>query len=162
MKFRAIRDRLIALGAIGVILALDAVTKQWALRALKNAPYSTQGAIDGLFRFRFAWNTGAAFSFLSGAPHVVTAVSIVLLALLCVVIFLPPREKLMDRLCLSMVLAGGAGNLINRLAYGAVVDFIELQFMSFPVFNVADISVVSGAILYAVSACFPLKKGGVK
>lgn len=161
MRFRAVRDRLAALAVILVILLFDVFTKRWAIDALSDTAASVQG-IDGLVGFRFVWNPGAAFSFLSHAPNLVTALTACLLAALAAAVFLPPREKLSNRLFLSMVLAGGAGNLIDRLLYGAVADFIELKFISFPVFNFADIMVVSGAVLYAIQMCFPIKKGGVK
>lgn len=162
MKYRAFRDRIISLSVIFAVLLTDIFTKRWAVNVLRNLPGEQKGGLKGLFHFRFAWNTGAAFSFLENAPGVIMAVTFVLIAVLFLFVFLPPRAKLSERICLSMVFAGGLGNFIDRLVYGAVADFIEFEFMRFPVFNAADISVVTGAVLFAIIICFPLKKGGVK
>ena len=62
------------------------------------------------------------------------------------------------RLSLTLVLAGGLGNLIDRALYGAVVDYIELTFMTFPVFNFADVCVTVGAALFALFTLLPGKR----
>ena len=160
MKCRSVRDRLFALAAIVSILLADIFSKRWAIHHLLEAGKTAEG-IKGLFQFRFAWNTGVAFSFLSGMPAIVIVFTALILTAVALFLFLPKREKLFFRLCLALIFAGGLGNLIDRILYGAVADFIEFTFISFPVFNLADVCVVTGTLLYAARMLiFDKKKGG--
>ena len=68
------------------------------------------------------------------------------------------RDRRRVRLSLTLVLAGGLGNLIDRALYGAVIDYIELTFMTFPVFNFADICVTMGAAMFALFTLLPGKR----
>ncbi|MBQ5769939.1 MAG: signal peptidase II, partial [Clostridia bacterium] len=103
-----------------------------------------------------------AFSFLSGRPGIVITFTALILSAAALFLFLPQKEKLADRLCLALIFAGGLGNLIDRILYGAVADFIELTFMPFPVFNLADVCVVMGTFLFALRMLISdKKKGGV-
>lgn len=161
MKYRSVRDRLFALAAVVSILLVDVFSKRWAIDALSETGNAVCG-IKGLLQFRFAWNTGVAFSFLSGKPAIVIACTVLILSAVALFLFLPKRERLSDRLCLTLIFAGGLGNLIDRVFYGAVADFIEFTFISFPVFNFADVCVVTGTVLYALRMLiFDKKKGGV-
>ena len=119
------------------------------------------GAREGLahvFRFSFAWNEGAAFSMLRSRPWLVVAVSAAVLLFVAGAVFLSRGLSLRVRLSLTLVLAGGLGNLIDRALYGAVVDYIELTFMTFPVFNFADVCVTVGAALFALFTLLPGKR----
>ena len=112
----------------------------------------------------YCQNTGAAFSMLSSHTWVLTLISVVVAAVLAVVIV----KKLLVRhpvglICLSAVLAGAVGNLIDRVAFGFVTDMFETTFMNFAVFNVADICIVLGGIGFCVYFLFfgdKLEKGG--
>ena len=73
-------------------------------------------------------------------------------------VFLSRGLSLRVRLSLTLVLAGGLGNLIDRALYGAVIDYIELTFMTFPVFNFADVCVTVGAALFALFTLLPGKR----
>lgn len=161
MKCRLARDRMIALLIIALVMLTDILTKRWAIENLLNGS-GTLNAVPGIFRFRFAWNTGVAFSFLSSWPALVSVFTVLVLCAVAVFLFFAKRQRIWDRICLSLIFAGGLGNFIDRILYGAVVDFIELTFISFPVFNFADVCVVMGSVLYA--ACVltgDKKKGGV-
>ena len=149
MKCRLARDRMIALLIIILVLLSDILTKRWALKNLLDGP-GIMNAVPGIFRFRFAWNTGVAFSFLSGWPILVQIFTILVLCAVAAFLFFARNQRIWDRICLALIFAGGLGNLIDRIFYGAVVDFVELSFISFPVFNVADVCVVMGAAIYAL------------
>lgn len=97
-------------------------------------------------------NTGAAFSLLSGNPLLVTLLSAVLLAALCAVMLRLLRPTRTARIALAFVIGGGAGNLIDRLAFGEVTDYIRLLLVRFPVFNFADICITGGALLLMLLA----------
>ena len=124
------------------VVALDRATKHWAMRTLAQ-PVVT---LEGVLRWRYCENTGAAFSALSGSGTVVLVLSAVLLAVLAAYLLFRPRIPWGAQLCLWAVVAGGASNLFDRLAWGFVVDFIEPLFVSFAVFNVADCFIVLGVL----------------
>ena len=159
MKCRSAIGRLLAFAVIGLVLLADILTKRWAVDCLLNGEGAMR-ALDGIFHFRFAWNTGVAFSFLSGKPVIVCVFTIFILIVIALFLFLPKKERCTERFCLALIFAGGLGNLIDRIRYGAVVDFIELSFVPFPVFNLADVCVVLGTVLYAAGMLIGDKRKG--
>ena len=124
------------------VVALDRATKHWAMRTLAQPVV----ALEGVLRWRYWENTGAAFSALSGSGTVVLVLSAILLVVLAAYLLFRPRIPWGAQLCLWAVVAGGASNLFDRLAWGFVVDFIEPLFVSFAVFNVADCFIVLGVL----------------
>ena len=105
--------------------------------------------IENVLSLRLTYNTGAAFSFLRGSPAAASVLSAVVL--ICVILFLlMGRMRNICRYALCAVAAGGADNLVCRVFSGAVTDMIKLDFVSFPVFNFADICVTLGVIVFAV------------
>lgn len=131
-----------------VMIALDQVTKGWAASSLR---MGVPGADLGLFRFELVHNTGAAFGMGQGAGIVfaVVAAAVVLFAILWLA--LGREHALLEVIGLSLVVAGGIGNCIDRLVTGYVVDFIKFTFIEFPVFNVADICVTCGVVLFLIA-----------
>jgi signal peptidase II len=101
--------------------------------------------IPGLFHIVYVENTGAAFSILQGKRVFLIVFAALMLTALIVYIFLKRKSAPPMLLTgLSLVVGGGLGNLIDRVLFGYVVDYIEFQPFSFPVFNIADISVCAG------------------
>ena len=145
------------LGYIGIsvaIIILDQVTKQVANKYLWGQP-----AIDALPVLRWTWvaNRGAAFGFLSdagGLQHYFFS-TLAALASTFIVVWLW-RCFTVNRLLawgLAMILAGALGNLIDRLQYGYVIDFISLHYQDmyyFPAFNIADMAITCGALLLII------------
>ena len=86
-------------------------------------------------------NTGAAFSLFAGQTALVTVVSALLLALIPLVFLRFMRVSRAGKLAFAALIGGGLGNLIDRLAWGSVTDYIRLLFIDFPVFNFADIAI---------------------
>ena len=134
-------------------VGLDQWTKYWAVSEL--AVRGDMAVIDPLIYFRYHVNTGAAWSFLadkSWGIYVLVAFSGASIAFLLILLKL--RYQL--RFCLSLVLAGSIGNLIDRVWRGGVVDFISFQFGDyfFPIFNVADTLLVIGLILGLIFIIF--------
>jgi signal peptidase II len=130
------------------ILAADFLTKRWVLADIdlfrRGIPL-----IDGLLRFTYVRNPGAAFGIFEGARWPFVTVSVLAVIGLSYLLW---RHRLSGRrtVAYSMILAGAAGNLIDRLFYdGLVVDFIEMGWRGhlFPVYNVADMGVSLGATL---------------
>lgn len=108
--------------------------------------------ILGIFRFHLVYNTGGAWSIFSGATWALGAFSLVVCIALTVYLALTPQHPNAGELIgISLVVAGGIGNAIDRFTLGFVVDFIEPTFIDFPIFNIADIGVTCGIILFIVS-----------
>ena len=100
-----------------------------------------------LFRLEFVKNYGAAFNILSGNRIFLSLISIIFSAILIYLILRKNTLNLMDLYSYSFILGGTIGNGIDRIFKGFVVDFIDLNIINFPVFNIADISINIGFIL---------------
>ena len=137
------------------VLILDLVTKRWALDTLVGG--NRLEILGGLVPLRLAYNRGAAFGISLGDDSRWFFIPITILALTLLLVLLKqamPRDWL--RMCsISMVVAGALGNLYDRVRWDlGVVDFIgpiDLGFMDWPIFNVADMSITCGAVLLAIS-----------
>ena len=130
-----------------LLLAADQFTKYLAELYI---PITGSGVefIPGFIGFWRTNNGGAAWGFLDGHTWLLLSVTIVIM-IICFAMLL--KYGLKDKLlfwALTLVLSGGIGNLIDRIFRdGKVVDFIHLEFMEFPMFNVADCAIVIGACL---------------
>ena len=136
---------------IPIVLAMvivDRLTKSWAVAHLRmgKADYDL-GFVD----LTLVHNEGAAFGMGQGSGAIFIAIAIVICA--CAIAWLAVRRKhgKLEVIALSLIVAGGIGNLIDRLTTGYVVDFIRFTFIDFPVFNVADICVTCGVVLFLVT-----------
>ncbi len=99
-----------------------------------------------LFRLEFVKNYGAAFNILSGSRIFLSLISIIFSILLIYLILRNKNLNSIDLYSYSFILGGTIGNGIDRLFKGFVIDFINLNFINFPVFNIADISINIGFI----------------
>ena len=135
------------------VVAADQITK---LLVLQHIPLHTQvPVIDGLVHWTYTQNTGAAFSSFKGMQWLFLLVFILFAA---AIIWEFPKKRwpftTFERWCIVSVFAGGLGNMIDRLRLGYVVDMIEVEFMQFPVFNVADCFITCGCIALLVHLIF--------
>lgn len=146
---------IIALAAIfAVLVAADQVSKVLAADMLKTVGSSAE-FIPGFVRFEYCENTGMAWSLLSDKTFLLTIVSAAMVAIL--VYFLVRCYKPMPNLikaAIVIICAGAVGNLIDRIAFNYVRDFIAFDFVDFPVFNIADSCVTIGVIILAVGLIF--------
>jgi signal peptidase II len=146
--------RLIAIGAS--VLAADQATKAWIGARL---PFNTYGeeagaipVIRGFFYIVHVGNTGAAWSMFSGRSVLLATLAAVTLA----AIFIGRRAlglaAVPAQVCFGLMCGGIAGNLVDRLARGHVVDFLDFHFGTYvyPTFNVADSAICVGVVLYAL------------
>jgi len=132
------------------VLVCDRLTKLWAEHTLPDHP---RDVIDGILRFRYTTNSGGAFSLGDRAPLVFAIAAIVVCAAIAFTSF--RARSRWHAIALGLVLGGAAGNLIDRIVRGSglsgrVIDFIDLHV--WPVFNIADASIVIGALLLVVLA----------
>lgn len=139
------------------VLVADQLTKWWARTALPGAPVIVW---KDVFSFRLIYNTGASFGIFQGKTLALTIFSIVGMAAIAGFYFWLPKVKKMRpmRITLAMIVAGGIGNIIDRIWMGKVTDMISFDLINFPVFNVADIGVTCGAIVMCVLWIFYYKE----
>lgn len=139
------------LGAAGLAwLALDVLTKSW-FTANYAVGEASANSLWGIVRFHLVHNTGAAWGMFGDSTFALGVMSLVVCAVLVVyLIGFSPTASMLEALGLALVVAGGLGNAIDRFALGYVVDFIEPVFIDFPVFNVADVGVTCGFVLFIV------------
>ncbi len=126
----------------GVIL--DQLTKWLAIKFLD--PINTLPIIKDVFHFTFLKNRGAAFGMLSDHRWVFMTVSTVAILALAVFLYMRKAPNLWYAISISAIVSGGIGNMIDRIALGYVVDFIDVRLIDFAIFNVADCFVTVGAI----------------
>lgn len=133
-----------------LVVIADQLTKAWVTSYAEGATiYST-----GLFQFIHNRNHGAVFGILQGYSFALTVFTFCVIVLVLIMVFFYWRRlsifnSLLARIGLSLYLGGAIGNLIDRLRFGSVTDFIDFRF--WPSFNVADASMSVGVIMFAYS-----------
>jgi signal peptidase II len=137
----------------GIILVasviLDQATKKWASDALKSGSIKV---IGNFLRFTYAENKGAAFSILQNQRIFFIIITLIMMAVLAYIYF-GSKTSRPSKISIVMIAGGAAGNFIDRVRLGYVVDFIDVRFGSFynfPIFNIADSFVVCGTILMII------------
>lgn len=145
--------------SVGLIVS-DQLIKSWVLNNLSQV--DTVPLIDGVLHLTFRKNYGAAFSILQGKTlFLVVLTSILLVGLLYLILSRKINSKMVTA-SIALILAGGVGNLIDRITRegGFVVDYIDFRLINFPVFNLADICVCTGTGLFLLYVLFFEQKEG--
>ncbi len=152
---RAVWDRAGLLLVAALTLLLDQATKALVVRFLN--PAQTWNFSPFLARWvniTYVTNTGAAFGLFPDQSFFFTIVAIVVSVVIILYYRHIPAGQWLIRLALGLQLGGALGNLLDRLRYGHVVDFVDLNFWplkEWPVFNMADASIVLGVVLMALT-----------
>ncbi len=128
------------------ILILDQLTKYLVLRTMELE--QSIPIISGVFHLTFVRNPGAAFSMLANQTKFFIAVTVVVIGLLIWYSRQLRGDSGWARVALGLQLGGAVGNLIDRVRWGSVVDFLD--FRVWPIFNVADSAIVTGSIIFVV------------
>ena len=136
----------VAAALFTAFLVLDQVTKVF-VRTLVGHGFVAADFIPGILEFRFAANTGAAFSLGEGFGFIFVLLAIAVVIFTIVYLYRAPLVSKLEVIGLGMVAGGAVGNAIDRALFGFVTDFICTQFIDFPIFNVADIGITCGAII---------------
>ena len=140
------------LGIALVVVLLDQVTK---ITMSKLLLYGQSETITTYFNLVMVYNKGAAFSFLSDQPgwqrYFFTGVSVIASVFILWMLKRNPEQRLFCW-ALALILGGAIGNLIDRVAYGHVIDFLDFHVRGWhwPAFNVADSAITVGAILFVL------------
>jgi len=137
-----------------LLVAIDQVTKGFATKYLKDGP--ALQVIDGVFEFHYLENQGAAFGMLQGQKLLFVILAVFILIAIAYVLVKAPNQKIYTKLHITLVLiaSGAIGNLIDRIKYDYVVDFLYFSLINFPIFNIADIYVTLSSIYLVILLLF--------
>ena len=133
---------------LAALIAADQGLKYWTVSHL--ALGESTAFLPPLVQLTRLHNYGAAWSSLSGKTVLLLAVTMVLMAAVAVLLVKKIVRHPLGVIAGLLILGGGIGNFIDRIIHGYVVDMLDLMFMYYPIFNLADCFVVVGAILGAV------------
>ena len=132
-------------------LVLDYFTKIWAVDTLKGKADIT--VIEGFFDLSYLENRGAAFGIFQGRAYLLAAVTLVIMGILLFNYYKAKKKTWLLTVSTGLILTGAVGNLIDRVRFGFVVDFISWHWKDvyyFPSFNVADICITIGTGLLVI------------
>ena len=155
---------LILIGVIAVSVIADQISKLIVVNSM--ALGETVPVIEDVFHFTYIQNRGAAFGMLANNRWVFMILSTVAIVVMCVYLFKYCEESTFTKIGMALIIGGGIGNMIDRVALGYVIDMIDCRFIDFYVFNVADSCVCVGAFMvglgYLLSSikASKAKKGG--
>ena len=141
-----------------IAIFADQYTKYRAMTDLKDADSFV--LINNVLEFYYIVNTGSSWGMLAGQKALILFISAVIIALCVFMILRSPDDikYIPFNISLSMIIAGGIGNGIDRIRFSYVIDFIYFKAINFPVFNVADIFVTCGAAMFILLILFKYKE----
>ena len=117
--------------------------------------FDNQGYTNQFFDITYILNEGAAFGLLPQQSAVLCGVAAFVICMISCYMFNNPKKITnFERFTLAMISAGIISNTLERLKLGAVIDYIDLNFVNFPVFNVADIFICLGICLFLIAIFF--------
>ena len=129
-------------------VCVDQLTKAGIARSMELG--STRPLIPGVLDFTYTHNTGAAFSILTGRQTFLIAVTAAVMIVMVIYVIRKGKDIFLpEKIALALIVGGGLGNLICRIARGYVIDFINIHIL--PIFNTADICVCCGCALLVLS-----------
>lgn len=134
-----------------VLVVIDQVIKYFVSAYLQ--PIGSVNVIDNLFSLTYVENKGVAFGIFSGMHWLFIALTSVLLAIIIFYMFKKRPKGRFFYICAALIIGGGVGNLIDRIFYGYVIDYISLSFFP-PVCNFADYCITTGTILLVIYLLF--------
>lgn len=139
---------------LALLIVIDQLTKSWAVNTLMEK--GSMPFINGLIGFRYAENTGAAFSILRDKQLLlILMTSVIIIGLIGFMIkAVRMDEHVVVKLSYMLIISGAIGNLIDRVRLNYVVDLLEFKFIQFPIFNIADVCVVLGIVLLVIATLF--------
>ena len=145
---------MVFLGTVIAVALADQLTKWWVLKGI--GAHEVIPVIPGFFNLIHVLNPGGAFGFFAGQSQHLRALFFIGFSLLAVVLILylyrsTPAEYKWLLTGFSLIVGGAAGNLVDRVRFGHVVDFIDLYVgaLHWPAFNIADSAITIGMIIFA-------------
>ncbi len=147
----------------GLVIVLDQLTKYLVVQRFKL--HESMPVIPGFFDLTYVRNPGAAFGILANAQghwRVVFFITVSLAALAVIIALIRTSHDRLPIIAFALIGGGAVGNLIDRVRFGEVVDFIEWYYRSYhwPTFNIADSAITIGVALLAADMLFERKRSG--
>lgn len=152
--------QVITVMSIAVLVSLDQIIKLLVIKYLE--PIGSLPLIDGFIQLNYAENTGAAFGSFSGYTWILSVFTLVVIVAGLIYILRGKVKFGVEYVCITLILAGGLGNLIDRISRGFVVDYIEPLFIDFAIFNFADILVTCSAVVLIIWMIYGIYKDAKK
>ena len=152
--------QVITVMSIAILVSLDQIIKLLVIKYLE--PIGSLPLIDGFIQLNYAENTGAAFGSFSGYTWILSVFTLVVIVAGLVYILRGKVKFGVEYVCIALILAGGLGNLIDRISRGFVVDYIEPLFIDFAIFNFADILVTCSAVVLIIWMIYGIYKDAKK
>ncbi len=131
-----------------VLIAIDQIVKNWAAETLVKGDIAI---IENVLYLKYAENTGVAFSMFSDNRWVLVGVTSLMIVVVLAFFLSGKVTDKLELFSLSLILAGGVGNLIDRVSLGYVIDYIDVRIINFAIFNIADMCICIGAFLMCVA-----------
>ena len=138
-----------------LLIAVDQIVKNWAAETLIKGDITI---INNVLYLNYAENTGVAFSMFADNRWILVGVTAVMLVIVLAFFLSGKITDKLEMFSLSLMLAGGVGNLIDRISLGYVIDYIDVRIINFAIFNIADICICVGAFLLCVAVYLSDKK----
>ncbi len=150
--------QVITLIIIAVLVAIDQIIKLLVIEHLE--PIGSLPIIDGFIQLKYAENTGAAFGSFSGKTSLLSVFTFAIIIVGVVYLLTQKRKLDFEYVCITLIISGGIGNLIDRVFRGFVVDYIEPLFIKFAIFNFADILVTCSCVALVIWMLYDIYKDG--
>lgn len=133
------------------LIIIDQIVKVLITKVLEL--YESISIIKDFFRLTYVTNTGAAWSILSGNTLLLILISVIALAVIYVYLIKDKELNEIDIVSYGMLIGGIAGNLIDRIIYGYVIDYFDFKIFNynFPIFNIADVLIVISVIIIGIN-----------
>lgn len=163
MKNKRVLSIFFAVGIFALTLLLDLLTKELIISKLIPTTGSSVDVMPGFINFIYVKNKGAAWGMLAGRPVFLIVISLIVLALLVAFYILRikktgKKSSVLLGISMGLIVGGCIGNLVDRIAFGFVRDFINFEFMNFPVFNFADVALTVGVVVIIIYFVFYFSK----
>lgn len=130
---------------IAILVGVDQLVKFWTVSTLDL--HETMSFIPNVLSFFYLQNDGAAWGMLSGQMWLFYIITVVVVIALVVMLHQEGKQSKFLATGLAFMIAGALGNFIDRLHLNYVIDMFQLEFMNFPIFNVADVCLTIGVII---------------
>ena len=142
--------------AVSAMVLVDQAVKYWAAAAV--APVGSIPLIPDVVQLTYLENRGAAFSMLEDQIWLFLLITVVVIAAIIVALKKHYIQNTWGKVSLLVICAGAIGNMIDRVLHHYVIDMIQVLFIDFPVFNIADIYVTVGVVLFSIYYIFQHKE----
>ena len=135
------------------IFFLDRTSKYYVLEFFHKSTEQSV-VVTSFLNFNLLWNDGIAFGLFQFKESIFyNFITILIFIVLCIVAWLASKSDGLEKICYLIIIGGGLGNIFDRLYYGSVIDFIDLNYKNFHwfIFNVADIFITIGVLILIFS-----------